>query len=180
MHTDGAVVLLSAAYLVREILRGRDVIKLSRGKVFRGPGRAAIDRDVGAAVVAIDHPQWIVRIDPEIVVVTVGHADRAIGLAAIKRFVKAGIQNVERVAVFWVSENVCVVERALSQSPVLAYFGPGSSGIIRTEHTTILVLYDRINTFRISARDGHADTAIDSLWQAFVPSNFGPGVAAVN
>ena len=83
LHANGAVVLLRAAYLIREVLCGGNMIKLRRGKIFRGPGRAATDRDICAAVIAINHALRIVRIDPKIMIVTMWHAQRSIGFAAI-------------------------------------------------------------------------------------------------
>ena len=83
LDTNRAVVLLRATNLIRKILGGRGMIKLGSGKIFRGPARAAVNRDVRAPVVAIDHSLRIVRINPEIVIVAVLRAKSPVSLAAI-------------------------------------------------------------------------------------------------
>src|ERR1051326_4582067 len=83
LDTNGAVILLGAANLVREILRRCHMIKLSGWKILGGPGRAPIHRNVSPAIVAIDHALGIIGIDQEIMIVAMRWANRAIGLAAI-------------------------------------------------------------------------------------------------
>jgi hypothetical protein len=75
---------------------GDDVVEL-RGRlvVDRGPRAAAVERDVGAAVVALDHPARVVGRDPQVVVVAVRHRDRGEGLPPVERAVEAGVEDVE-------------------------------------------------------------------------------------
>ena len=67
---DRAVVLLGAVQPIGKLLVHADSIDL-RGRLIllRGPGCAAGERDVGAAVVAIDHLLRIERVDPQVVVI---------------------------------------------------------------------------------------------------------------
>ncbi len=77
------IVLLRAVDVVWKIVVNRDAIKLRRGLVLIGPASAAVERNVCAAVVALNHPVWIVRSDPEIVVVAVWNGDGAVSAAAV-------------------------------------------------------------------------------------------------
>src|SRR5204863_9505200 len=63
------VVLLRAADAIREMIGGDDVIELRRRLILLRPGAAAVERHVGAAVVALDHALRAVGCDPEVVVV---------------------------------------------------------------------------------------------------------------
>src|SRR5690242_12395042 len=60
----GRVVLLRAVYVVRKIVVERDAIKLCGRLVLFGPTAAAVERNVCAAVVALNHAVWIVGRDP--------------------------------------------------------------------------------------------------------------------
>ena len=145
LHTNGAVVLLRTAGLIRKVFRRRDVVELRGGIIFLGPRRSTVHRDISAAIVRIDHALRIVGIDPKVVIIAVLRPNRAVDLAGVGRFVEAGVQNIKRVAIFRISEDMRVIERALTQPSVLAHFSPGRTGIIRTEHATVFVLHQRVD-----------------------------------
>ena len=88
------VVLLRAADAIREMIGGDDVIELRRCLILLRPGAAAVERHVGAAVVALDHALRVVGRDPEVVVVAVRDLDVAEGFAVVRRTVHAGVQHV--------------------------------------------------------------------------------------
>src|SRR6185436_8978640 len=78
------VVLLRAEDAVREVaVRGDPVDLRGRLAVLRRPGAAAVDRDVHAAVVRLDHAQGIAGVDPQVVIVAVRRADGGEGAAAV-------------------------------------------------------------------------------------------------
>ena len=81
---ERGVVLLRAADVIRKVRRRDDVIELCGREILVRPGLAAVDADLGAAVVGLDHAIGVLRIDPEIVRVAVAHAPHgAEGLAAV-------------------------------------------------------------------------------------------------
>src|SRR5205085_3043758 len=70
---DGGVVLLAAAREIREVVADRYAVDL-RGRIFfLGPRIAAVDADVRAADIGLDHALVVVRRDPEVVIVAVRH-----------------------------------------------------------------------------------------------------------
>ena len=79
----GRIVLLRAVDVVGEIVIDSDAIKLRGRLILFGPASAAIERNVCAAVVALNHPIRIVGRDPEIVIVAVRHSDVVVGASAI-------------------------------------------------------------------------------------------------
>src|SRR5262249_2296570 len=62
-----AHVLHGAGNVVRRAVVYGNVIELSDRQGRSVPGFAAVERDVHAAVVAVDHALWVGRVDPEIV-----------------------------------------------------------------------------------------------------------------
>ena len=138
--------------MIGEVSCGRDVIQLRGWKVLVGPGLAAVDRDVPAAVVAVDHPHRIVGIDPEVVVVAVPRPDRHVErLAAVGRFVEAGVQRVHRVLRFRVGENVRVVEGALAQLALVVHLRPRRAAVVGSEDAAIFVFDERVETVAVGA-----------------------------
>src|SRR5262249_14537583 len=114
---DGGVVLLRAVDPVREAVVGRDSVELCGRLVHdRGPGPPAVEGDVGAAVVGIDHPVGVVRVDPEVVVVAVRDPDGRVGPAAVVGAVAAGVEDIDRFGVLRVGVDPRVVPGALAQA----------------------------------------------------------------
>src|SRR5262249_12326081 len=75
-QVDGGVVLLRAVDGVGILVVDVDAVELRRLLVVdRRPRGAAVERDVGTAVVALDHALRIFGIDPEIVVVAMAGGD---------------------------------------------------------------------------------------------------------
>ncbi len=117
---NGGVILLRAVNVVRKAIVCGDVVKL-RGRlvVNAGPTLRSISGDGGPAVVAVDQAIWVCGIDPQSVVVPMRHAEHVESLAAIIRTVNAGIENVDRVGGFRISENVRVIPGALAESVIV-------------------------------------------------------------
>ena len=129
-HARGAVVLLRTADVIRHVSGRDDVVELRRRHRLRGPRLAAIHRDVGAAVVGLDHPLRIVRRNPHVVIVAVRRPHRRPRLAAVGRLVEADIQHVDRVFHFRVGIDARVVKRALPQVAAVRHSLPRPAGIV--------------------------------------------------
>jgi hypothetical protein len=85
---DVAVVLLRGIDPVRPARVGLDAIELGGHLVvLRGPGLSAVDRDIRAAVVAVDQDLVVRGVDPEVVVVAVRRANAVPRLAAVSGLV---------------------------------------------------------------------------------------------
>ena len=91
---DSRIVLLCAVDVVRKFVVDRDAIKLRGRLVLLGPTPAAVEGNIRAAVVALDHAVRIVGRDPQIVVVAVRHGDRRVRAAAVVGSKEADVQNV--------------------------------------------------------------------------------------
>ena len=112
-HDQRGVVLLGAVDAVRELIVGVDLIELGRWLiVLRAPGATAVERDVGAAVVRLDHDPPVGRIDPQVVVVAVWDAHAREGPAAIDALEVALGAGVDDVGVGRVGGDRGVVEGA--------------------------------------------------------------------
>src|SRR5579872_4339166 len=84
---------------------GVDAIELRRRLVVdRRPCLAAVEACAGAAVVSLDHPVRIGRIDPEIMVIAVGRLDLCEAATAVGRFPKLTIGDVDSLAVAGIGE----------------------------------------------------------------------------
>ena len=71
-HRDRGVVLLAGVQPVQEAVVDVDLVELRcLLVVLRGPGLAAVPRDVGAPIVRLDEKIRVVGVDPHVVVVTV-------------------------------------------------------------------------------------------------------------
>ena len=65
------VVLLGAAHSIGKVSRRDDVVELRCRLILLRPRPAAIKRDIGAAVVALDHALRVVESNPKIVIIAV-------------------------------------------------------------------------------------------------------------
>src|SRR4030095_8272978 len=128
------VVLLGAAHVIREVLRGGYVIELRRRKLLPGPRFTAVDRDVAAAVVAIDHSLGVVGRDPQVVIVSVGDPNRFVSLTSVGRFVEAGVEHIHGVPRLGIGIDPCVIKRPLSQPPIFADPFPCRAAIVRDKY----------------------------------------------
>ncbi len=177
---DGAVILLRAVSVIREIVVQRDSVELrSWLLILRGPGAAAVGAHVGAAVVRFDHAIGIVGRHPEIMNVAVGRANGVEGFAGIVRAIEAGVHREDRVRFQRIGENARVIPGALTQLAFLVHFGPGFTGVVRAEHAAVFGFHQRPHAFGIHGRDRHADASEDAFGHAGIAAEIGPGIAAV-
>ena len=130
-EAHGAAVLLRAADVVRQVRRRDHVVVLRGREVLRAPARPAGHRHRAAAVVGDDQMLRIVRVDPEVVEITVrAAAQTRDGLAAVRGFVGADVQQVDRVAVLRIGGHVRVVERALANVAIRVHHRPRRAGVV--------------------------------------------------
>ena len=177
---DRRVVLLRRVEAIRRPRVGGDVVVLGRRLVVeRRPRRTAVERNGRAAVVAFDHPERIVRVDPEIVVVAV--RDRLPGecLARVARAIGVHVQDPDRLGVLWVREDVRVVPGPLPQLAVLGALRPALATVLGAEHAAVGRLDEREDAIRPRGRYRDGDLPEHALRQPAVARDLGPRVAAV-
>ena len=161
---DVAVVLLGAVEPVRKAVVGSEAVELGRRLVvLRAPARAAVERDRRTAVVPLDHPPRVVRVDPEVVVVPVPDPPFLERLPAVRGAPRADVQDVHDVRVLRVGEDVRVVPGALDQLAVLGDAGPFLAAVVGPEEAPLLGLDEGEDPLGPRSRDGDADLPDDSF-----------------
>ena len=153
-------------------LRGRLVVLLR-------PRETAVEGDVHTAVVALDHPLRVARVDPQVVVVAVRRGDRAEGAPAVARAHELDVEHVDAVEVLRVGDDVGVVPGALPQAAVLVGAPPGAAGVVGAVDAALVRLDRRPHAVRVDRRDRDPDAAPQALGQALAGEPL-PGVAAVH
>ncbi|GBD16679.1 hypothetical protein HRbin26_01582 [bacterium HR26] len=179
-HADRGVVLLRAVDTVGNLVVGDDVVELGRRLVIdRGPARAAVEGDAGAAVVPLDHPERVVGVDPERMVVAVGGGHAVEGRPAVDRLPEAVVLDPDRVRIFWIGGDVHVVPGAGTEQRLLAEADPGLAVVIGAEHGAVLGLDQCPDAAGLGRRDRDADLAQEPGRQARLAGDLLPGVTAV-
>ena len=179
-HARGAVVLLGAADVIRDVL-GRDhVVELRRRHQLLRPRLAAVDRDGAAAVVGLDHPVRIGRCDPHVVVVAVRHVAGLPRLARVRRLVDVDVQHPDGVLHLGIGIHPRVVERPLTEIAALVHLLPVRPRVVRHEEAAVLRLDLGIQARRVRAGDREPDLAEHALRQTGIARDFGPVIAAVS
>ena len=173
-----AVILLAPVDVVREAVVRIDAVKLRRRLVpLCRPRLAGVERDVRATVVGVDHDLVVVGIDPEVVRVTVGYRDSVEGSATVDRLHHRGVEDVDRLFVDGVGEDLDVVPRPGPDRPILAHERPRGPRVVRAkESATRIGLDHREDPIGIRAR--HVDRRLTHrVGQARV--DLVPGIASI-
>jgi hypothetical protein len=155
------------------------MIELRGGVLLAGPRLSAVDRDVAAAIVAVDHAQGIGWVDPQVVVVAVRSLDGAESLAAIGRPEHAGIEHVDGVFGLGVGIHTAVVEGALANVALVVDQLPVGAAVIGDVQAALFVFDHGVDPIGIAAGDRHADLADDTRGQSGIARDLGPIVAPV-
>ncbi len=115
-HDHGSVVLLRAVDPVGILVVHRHLVDLGGGLVgLRAPGASAVQRNVGAAVVGLNHELRVARVDPDIVMIAMRRGRGAKALAAVHALVPALVADEEKIGVVRIDPEGGVVERPRNQ-----------------------------------------------------------------
>src|SRR5437899_1352598 len=99
------------------------------------PGLASVERDVSAAVVTLDHALGIVRRNPQVVVVAVRRRNSTVGAASVVGAIETRVQDIQRVQLLWIGNNMGVIPGSLRQVVLLIDAGPVLAGVVGAIHT---------------------------------------------
>src|SRR5581483_110106 len=165
---------------IRRLRVGGHVVEL-RGRlvVHARPRLAAVEGHHRAAVVAVDHPQRVLRIDPQVVVVAVRDAHHLERLAAVAGPPGVDVQDPYRLRILRIGGDVVVIPGALTEVAVLGALRPRLAVVVAAIDRAVLGLDDRVHASAARRGRADADPAHHALWQAFGPGDLGPRVAAV-
>src|SRR5712692_7820362 len=106
----GCVVLLCAIDAVVEFVVGGNMVALGRWLVVLwSPRCAAVHSDSAAAVVCLDHALRIRRINPELVIVSMGDGQRVEKPSAIRRTKTTQVEQIHSALVLRISEHVVLI-----------------------------------------------------------------------
>src|ERR1700730_7420919 len=143
------------------------MIKL-RGRliVLCCPGLAAIGGNADSAIAGVADAVRISRINPKPVMISMSRGEQCEILSAIDRTKQSRIQKINRIGRFWIGVNFAEIPSALSKTAILVNARPMLPGIIRAIEPTFFRLDDCVNAIRISARNGDADLAKNSIRQS--------------
>ena len=131
---DRAVVLLAAVYEVGEAVVHVDAVELRRRLIpLCGPGVSAVEGDVRPAVVGVDHRLAVIRVDPQIVCISVRHTHHGEVPAPVDRPHHGGVEHVDRLFIQRIGEDLDVVPGACARRPVVADELPGLASVVRAE-----------------------------------------------
>ena len=182
-HRNARVVLLRAVNAVRQLIVHVQMVILPRQLIVdRAPRVAAVKADTGAAVVSVDHPLRVRRIDPQIMIVPVRGRNIFPILAAVNALPHLQIIDVDCVRVLGIRKDVHVIPRPVEQILVIGQLLPVRPAVIRTVNARLvpLRLDDRPHPPRLRRRDRHTNLPQDPLLrQAWVAADIRPTVPAV-
>ena len=134
-----AVVLLRAIDVIGGSIVGNNMIKL-RGWliILTCPRLATIQGDRYTAIVGSNHAPRILGIYPQSMVVAVGYFDFVETAATVRRSVEVHIQNVDRLLILRIGNDVHVIPGALDKAVTPVNELPSLTAIVGTVKTTIL------------------------------------------
>ena len=183
-HRDRGVVLLGAVEAAREGVVHGEPVELGGGLVVdRGPGLTAVEGHHRSPVVRLHHDPGILGVDPEVVVVAVRNRHRREREAAVHRLQERGVQDVHRVRVGRVGDDVGVVPAPAAQPPVAVDPPPALPSVLAPVEPAPLFggCHERIDPARSGGGDRDADPADRRLLRGLGQSalDAAPGVAAV-
>src|SRR5256884_440965 len=162
------VVLLRAVNTIEKIVVRSDVIEL-RGRlvVLRGPISAAVNRDGGTAVVAVDQAIGILRIDPQSVMIAVRRVEALESLASVDGPIKPGVGDVHLVRILRVRPNVGEIPRPLAEAVVVIDKRPLRTAVIAAIQTALPGFDQRVHDIVIGPGNRHPDAAERAFGEPF-------------
>ncbi len=179
-HGHRTVILLGAINLVGKAVVGVEVIKLScRLIVDGGPCGTAIKRHAGPTVVAFDHTLGVLRVNPQVVIVTVRGAELGKGATAIDGFPGLDIKNVERIRILGIGHDMTVIPRAGTQIAILVDVFPGLTTVVGAKQAAVFSFHNGPNAFRHGRGDRHAGLTAQTRRQTGMVGELLPRIATV-
>ena len=159
-NDDRGVVLLSAVESIGKLVVQPDAIDF-RGWLIqlRGPGATAVERNIGAAVVGLNHDVSILRTDPDVVIVAVRGAKNRKCLAAVGGFKESLCACVNDIGICRISAERDVIKWTLdhrrgNRCRLRIHCCPGLSRVVRSIKPTARLCFDqRIDSIRFGGRD---------------------------
>ena len=107
------------------------MVEFCRGLVkYAGPALSTVEGHTGSPVIPLDHAPGIGRVNPEVVVITVGKGHVEKRSAAINRFPGLDIEHPESFRVLRVGIDMLVVPRTLPQIAFLAESLPALASVV--------------------------------------------------
>ena len=154
--------------MVREAVICNDRVKLSgRLIIQRAPATSSIEGNSRSSVVADDHAQVIVRINPKIVIILERGMENRKGFSSIgglKKTLRG--KRINSVEILWISIDMAVVILAATDGKAIVHQYPVFASVIRAVHAPILRLDRSPNAIGLQRRDHHSDLAFVTLRQA--------------
>ena len=142
-YADRRIILLGSINVVRKIVVGGDAVKLRRRLILLRPTGGAVNAHVCTAIVSVDHPVWVIRTDPKIMIVTVRNADIRKSASAVDRSVKPDIEDVNRIFVSRIRVNPIEIPGPLPNIGVIANFLPSFAAVVRSKKPALFGLDHR-------------------------------------
>src|SRR5260370_26734039 len=151
---------MRAVSVVRKTIVGDRMIELRRRLIaLRGPACTTVRAHVGAAVIRFNYPVGVRRINPESVIVAVGNANGAEGLAAIDGAIHSGVENIDGVRRARIGEDMRVIESPLAILTVAVHQSPVVAAIIGAEEPALVGFNQSPHAIAVRVGDVHYNAA---------------------
>src|SRR5882672_1605173 len=163
-----AVILKPAKHMVRVLPIDAHVIELrDREIVAFPPSVAAVVGIPNATIVSGDQMIGVLRVDPDVVKITVRASDdTAETLAAIFAHDEYEVGFVQFVFVFRIDQQVCKIKRPPHHPTAAVAFFPSLAAVGGTKQGAAIRFDERINYARIGRRDADRDASPRLGWEA--------------
>ena len=152
---DRGVVLLSCVKPEGCLVVGYYAIKLS-GRLIHdaGPRCAAIEGYGGSSIITINEVCTVLRVEPHVVVITVGRRSRFKCLTAVNRLHEWCVEYPDGICVLWVCFDVDVIPSTRPNDSLVVEQRPGFAIVVTAPQTTLINLgFDnRINAIGTAGR----------------------------
>src|SRR5260370_24142974 len=153
-------VLLRAVDAIGTLVVSNPMIELRCWLVVPGaPRLAAIARHDRSLIAADCHPQRLVGIDPQfMVIVSAGRAtERFKSFPCVTRFVSRSVRQIDDVRILRVHADFSEVPPALPAAPVIRNTLPILPAVVGAKEPALLGVDDQVNSPRVAGRKSDAD-----------------------
>ena len=179
--TDAGVILLGRINPVGKLSVKIHAVELSRALVVNaGPAFPSIETDTGPSVIALDHSIRIFRIDPKIMIVSMGSGDFSETGSPIAGFPHLEVSEVHRIRMFWIRKDMAVIPGSVDQIPVFARSDPAFPIIVRTVKPGVFRFNDCPYPPALGWRKADSDFPESPFWKPSVVGDFFPTVSTIH